>query len=186
MEIVLYVPRCASKFYSEQLAKEKGYENLGEIFNPRTYPITKQRQDVVTRACTDENIVCKVSLIMARSSDMLKKLVNNAKIIHVLYRRDINAQVRSFYAALEINNYHAQFDQERKVHYNKTKFNQATNYIIDRYKENAVFAAQQKNVNLIDAERFMTPDQKYNRPFVWDTEPPAINFNPAALFENKY
>lgn len=173
---VVYIPRTGSKFFSQQIAKQTGYEWLGEVLNPRTYPDEQNRNSTIESLNNSPDVVIKLGVWQSKMAH-LQFILSLSEKVYFCVRSDFNQQLKSFYAATapNVNNYHANIKHAEIV------------FDYDRYKKHAEWLKKQYNdtvkllndfeVETVFYESFATKQGKYHRNFTWTADPPSIEFD---------
>jgi hypothetical protein len=172
---VVYVPRSGSRFFSRKIADQSGYEWLGEVLNPRTYPCSDIRSSILKDLNNGREAVIKLGVWQADVST-LRSFLNKSHKIYLCYRANFDQQVRSMYAATaqNVNNYHADIDQTH-ITFDSKRYSECANWMMTQYTETVKMLKDLK-VELILYESFATVEGKYCRNFIWNQEPPHIDF----------
>ena len=173
---VVYIPRTGSKFFSQQIAEEAGYEWLGEVLNPRTFPHANIRRDMRKRLIECPDVVIKLG-VWQTELEGLRAMLSLSEKVYFCVRADFDQQVKSFYAATDpiVDNYHAQIEHA-DIPYNSVRYIQTAEWLEHQYRE-SVKLLDGIDHALIWYESFATPEGKYARNFVWSEEPPKLSFN---------
>ena len=177
MICILFAPRAGSKYYCRHLAQENNKLFLGEVFNSRTYPNNEQRIALQNSLRESPDVVFKVGPWQADHNTILD-LCNRSEKIYVCWRRDINEQTKSLYAATRenVNNYHANI-KEAHITYVKHDYEEARDWLLSQYQALSELIAEADNSKLclVEYESFATQELRYKRNFIWDTEPQLIS-----------
>lgn len=176
MICVVFVPRSGSRFFSQQIAKQTGYDCLGEVLNPRTYPDADFRKNMLAELSTHSQTVIKLGFWQS-SIDHLKSLLYKSEKIYFCARSDFNQQVKSFYAATSTNvdNFHADIEHA-DITYDPERFNSCAKWLESQYIHTAQILKDFK-VETVMYESFATKQGKYARNFTWNQQSPQINFD---------
>lgn len=173
---VVYIPRTGSKFFSQQIAKEAGYEWLGEILNPRTFPHANIRRDMRKRLIECPDAVIKLGA-WQEDHDGLRAILSLSEKVYFCARADFDQQTKSFYAATDpaVDNYHAQIEHA-DLNLDSQRYRQSAGWLEYQYRE-SVKLLNGIDHELIWYESFATPEGKYSRNFVWSEEPAKLSFD---------
>lgn len=173
---VVYIPRTGSRFFSQQVAKQTGYEWLGEVLNPRTYTDDCSRNIMLTKLSIHSQAVIKMGVWQC-DIDFFKSLLNKSEKIYFCARTEFNHQVKSYYAATaqNVNNYHADIEHA-DITYDPERFMKCAKWLESQYTHTAQILKGFK-VETVLYDSFATKQGKYARNFTWNTQPPQINFD---------
>ena len=202
MILVICQPRSGSTTYCERLASEHGYTNKEDYFNPINKYSDEEILAHYDEVVANPNCVVKIfyPIHVSARTEMFESLVEQAEEVHFLYRADFNAQLRSYYATLQLEEQHGHHDSwDNPIDITSegfTRTNGMTNktsellYInlgvfllrlvmssADLYK-----ATPDEKTVLVEAESFFTPEEAEHRPVNWDTEPEALPVDVHSLY----
>lgn len=186
MYLIIYIPRTGSRYFSTQLAEKHNYKNLGEIFSPRTYPNLSDRQLNQQIVDTTNDIVIKVGLWQIEL-DCISSLIEKSEKTYVCWRKNFNDQVKSLYAAMypSVDNFSAEI-LHADIKYDQSIYLRRSIWLKTQYRRLASFleTVKSEKIELVDYESFATAEKRYKRNFIWDTEPPLINFSTEYILSN--
>ena len=187
MILVLTTFRSGSTWYCNDLAEKYGYINYDEPFNVNHKGShTEHLRSIIS----NPNSIVKFMPQQDRTADMpglLDKLVSLATEIHVLVRKDFNAQVRSHYAARYLGGMYkigwtTEYSEPKDVHYNELLYQTLEREIFAHIVELSRIYHKLGSAKLVFTEDFTT-QHKYNRPITWSEEPKIRKREVAHLFE---
>lgn len=189
MILVLTTPRSASTWYCKHLATEYNLHNFGELF---AMDIKEKHKQQLEKLKANPNSVVKVHTVHISNSPVKRfkeKLIRQADDIKILVRKDFNAQVKSFYAAAQVESITGRgFTEE----YTDTVHIKLDDNLYNQYKlfikyQIATLYEITKEYNLFDkvvfSEDVMTAEKKYKRSVQWDREPTIITESYSHLFK---
>ena len=173
---VVYIPRTGSKFISNQIAEEAGYEWLGEVMNPRTFPDASVRKYMRKKLIECPDVVIKLG-VWQSDHEGLRSILSLSEKVYFCVRADFDQQVQSFYAATapNVDNYHADIEHADIV-MNPEKYNVNAVWLEQQYRD-SVKLLEGIDYQTIWYESFATPEGKYPRNFVWSEEPAKLSFD---------
>lgn len=189
--MILTSPRSASNYYTQSIAQQYGLINLGEPF-PLTWGYTdeakKRFRTVYRHYFGPSDAVIKVhaghisEYCPYRPKGWFRELEKSSDEIHVLLRKDTNAQIRSLFVATyaiavegNTHQFHNNWEEELVI--------PDTTETRDLWREieifihsnllglSAMYHMLDKPAKIVWSEDFMQPEKKYKRPVRFEWEP---------------
>lgn len=181
MICVIYTPRSGSKYFSTSIAEQYGYENLGEVFNTRTYPDHSSRSKLIKTLKKDSNKVFKLGVWQIADIDQARRILNECEQIYVCRRRNFDDQLKSFYAATapNVDNYHGEVNAH--INYDHQRYVSLLYWLQKQYTE-TVKLLEGYNYQITDYETFAEERMRYKRCFTWEKELPKTNIDSSIYF----
>ena len=181
---VVYIPRTGSRFFSKQIADQKGYSWWGEVLNPRTIPRAGERRDIREQLTESPDAVIKLGVWQA-DRDYLRSLLKLSEKVYFCIRADFDQQVQSFYAATapNVDNYHADIEQA-DISFDPVRFSDCAEWLEGQYRD-SVELLTDIDSEIIRYESFATSERKYARNFNWSQEPPKLSLNVEEICQRK-
>lgn len=181
MILVLSTYRSASTWYCSDLADRYQLTNFGEAFHEANVSNHKR---VLRSLAGNTNSVVKIfpyHLTQSNIALLFNHLVNLASDIHVVIRKNFDEQLRSYYVAKDLRNWHDSVNAS--ITFDLDKWNRYKDFL---YLEHVQLAQLTKNIDA-DIEfkyaEMFDQSQKYSRTIEWDCDPPETNLDIMSLYQ---
>lgn len=193
---VFFVARSGSDYFSKKLSEKLGCEHHGEFANYEMQSwqqCNKYLQYLISLGSSD--YVTKISswqwqgLSQHTGTDVLDTVLNLADELYFLVRKDYNAQLKSFYAAMNLElqgiSFTEEFTQQIVLRFRERQYAIHDQNLRARYQENARLyhdSTIKIPKHLVFYEDFQKPENRYNRNYRFDKQPYHVDFMPEDLF----
>lgn len=183
MILVLSTYRSASTWYCSALAERNTLYNYDELFHESQCDLHKQSLRELAR-----NNSCVVKIFPYHFSStpvplLIDKLINIASEVHVVVRKDFDAQLRSYYIAKQLRDWHSDIDSAA-VTYDDEKWQQYHKFLYNQHVELSNIVKSIVTVPcLIKYTEDFPQTSKYKRTVTWDRQPPAVTTDIISLYQ---
>lgn len=191
--LVLATPRTGSTYYTRYLA-EKFRCNVpkvggGEIFHEDVKDkLSYFREYLVSH----RNFICKIfpahleRFYLEYDFNPLHPLTSIADQIYILYRNNMDDQIKSNYIARMSGDYQSEFSYTKDIIYIDSLYQNIKNSALRDINDLAAIYSllPKEKTHLVKFESFYSEEKRLRRPVKWDAEPPVFNIDVGSYFLN--
>ena len=190
--LVLATARTGSTYYTRYLA-EKFRCNVpkigGEIFN---VDVTDKLSNFREYLVSHRNFICKIfpadlaRFYLEYGFNPLRQLTSIADQIYILYRNNMDDQIKSNYIARMSGDYQSEFSDAKDMKYVDSLYQKMKNGMLRDINDLAAIYSllPKEKTHLVKFESFYSEEKRLRRPVKWDVEPPVFNIDVGSYFLN--